>query len=62
MQTSNDHERAIAGVVDRFCVAGKLDASVVDLIVGVLPFSLTESDNYFLVGYVCWRMDHPIQN
>ena len=57
---SNDHELAIARVVDQFGLAGKLDAAVIDLLASVLPFTLAESDNDFLVRYVRWRMDHPI--
>jgi hypothetical protein len=57
---SNDHELAIARVVDQFAASGKLDASVTDLLVSVLPFTLTPGDGKFLVEYVRWRMDHPI--
>ena len=57
---SNDHELAIARVVDQFDVAGKLDPSVIDLLVAVLPFTLAGGDQAFLVDYVRWRMDHPI--
>lgn len=57
---SNDHEMAIARVVDQFDLAGKLDAAVIDLLASVLPFTLIESDREFLVNYIRWRMDHPI--
>ena len=60
MGPSNDHELTIARIVDQFDVAGKLDTSIVELLVAVLPFALTAEDNDFLVNYIRWRMDRPI--
>jgi len=56
----NDHELAIASIVDQFAVAGKLEASVIDLLASVLPFTMAEGDAKFLVRYIRWRMDNPI--
>lgn len=56
----NDHELAITRVVNQFALAGILDASAIDQLVSVLPFTLTAGDREFLMGYVSWRMDHPV--
>jgi hypothetical protein len=29
-------------------------------VIGLLDFPLNKSDGEFLLGYVRWRMDHPI--
>ena len=52
MGPSNEHELTIARVVDRLCISGRLYASLGDLIVGVLPFSLAKIDEAFLVDYI----------
>ena len=60
MGPCNDHELAIARMVDQFAVAGKLDASVVELLAEIMPVRLTAEDREFLVKYVVWRLDNPI--
>jgi len=57
---TNDHELAIARIVDQFATSGKLDAAAIDLLASVLPFTMSEGDTMFLVRYIRWRMDNPI--
>jgi len=57
---TNEHELAIARIVDQFATAGKLDGSVIDLLASVLPFTMADGDTKFLVRYIRWRMEHPI--
>ena len=46
--------------MDQFALGGKLDATVIDLLASVLPFTMADSDTKFLVRYIRWRMDNPI--
>ena len=60
MGPSNEQELEIAREVDRIALKGRLDPSRIDEIVAALTFTLFRSENDFLVGYLRWRMDHPI--
>jgi hypothetical protein len=60
MGPSNDHELAIARVVDKISVEGRLYPSAIPEIVAVLDFMMTRTDSEFLVRYIQWRMENPI--
>ena len=60
MGPSNDHELAIARIVDRIDMEGRLELSSIQEVVNVLDFLMIGSDSEFLGNYVQWRMDHPI--
>jgi hypothetical protein len=57
---SNDHELAIAGVVDRIAIEGRLYPTAIDEVITALDFLMSRSDTEFLVSYIRWRMDTPI--
>jgi hypothetical protein len=60
MEPSNDRELAIARVVDRIALAGKIHTSVIVNVITALDFTMSKSECKFLVNYVNWRMDNPI--
>ena len=60
MGPSNDHELAIARIVDTFDIEGKLSTRAIEDVIAVLNFALSRSDSEFLVKYIRWRMDNPI--
>ena len=55
-----DHELAIARIVDRINMEGRLDPSVVDEIIAALGFIPSGAENDFLVRYVQWRTANRI--
>jgi len=57
---SNDHELAIARILDQIDIEGRLDPTVIDEIIAALEFVPSQADNQFLVGYLLWRMASPI--
>ena len=57
---SNDHELAIARIVDRIQGEGRLYLESIKEVVNAVDFMMDGSDTEFLVNYVRWRMDHPI--
>jgi hypothetical protein len=57
---SNDHEQAIAKIVDKIDAEGKVYPTAIEDVIAVLDFTLSKSDSEFLVDYIRWRMDHPI--
>jgi len=61
METSNDHELKIARIVDKLSIDGKIYPTAIEDVITVLDFSMSKSDSEFLVTYMCWRMDNPIQ-
>jgi len=61
METSNDHELTIARIVDKLAIDGKLYPTAIEDVITVLDFSMSKSDSEFLVKYMRWRMDNPIQ-
>jgi hypothetical protein len=60
MGPTNDHERAIAAIVDRFSLDGKLSPAAIEGVIAVLDFPMNRSDSEFLLSYIRWRADHPI--
>jgi len=60
MGPTNDHELAIARLVDKLSIDGKLYPTAIENVITVLNFTLSKSDSEFLVKYISWRMDNPI--
>jgi hypothetical protein len=60
MGPSNDHEAAVARIVDRIDTEGRLELASIQEVVSSVEFMMDGSDTEFLVNYVRWRMDHPI--
>jgi hypothetical protein len=60
MGPTNDHQLAIARIVDKLNIDGQLHPSAIEDVITVLDFALTESDSEFLVKYIRWRMDNQI--
>lgn len=60
MGPSNDHELAIARVVDRISIEGRLYPNSIPEVTACLEFMMTRSDSEFLVNYIRWRMANPI--
>jgi hypothetical protein len=59
MEPSNDHEREIAGIVDRIAAEGRLKLISIQEAVDVVDFMLTAEDSQFLMNFVQWRMANP---
>ena len=63
MEPSNDHERELARLIDERAISlGKLDYTAVPAVTVQLKFMMTRSDSEFLIAYLHWRMNNPIQN
>jgi hypothetical protein len=60
MGPTNDHELAIARIVDKLSLDGRLYPTAIEDVITVLDFSMSRSDSEFLVNYIRWRMDNPI--
>jgi hypothetical protein len=60
MEPSSDHELEIARLVDQWASEYKLPPSAIAKIAGAIPFPMSESEVRFLVCYIVWRQDHPI--
>jgi hypothetical protein len=60
MGPTNDHERAIARIVDDLDTESRLSPTSIEDVVAHLSFAMMKSDSVFLVNYIRWRMDHPI--
>ena len=60
MRPSNDHELAIARIVDRLDTDGRLNLASIQEVVNAVDFMMDGSDTEFLVNYVRGLMDHPI--
>jgi hypothetical protein len=59
MEPSNDHEREIARLFDERALSqGTLDYPAVP---AQLKFMMTRSDSEFLIAYLHWRVNNPIQ-
>lgn len=56
----NDHELAIAGIVDGFSTDGRLYDTTFDEIIAAVNFVMSRSDSEFLVSYIWWRMGNPL--
>ncbi len=63
MEPSNDHERELVRLIDERAISlGKLDYTAVPAVTVQLKFMMTRSDSEFLIAYLHWRMNNPIQN
>ncbi len=62
MESTNDHERVIAQMVDEKFLGdpGNRHHSIVGDIAVSLDFIMSPSDSQFLVRYVQWRLTHPM--
>jgi Holliday junction resolvasome RuvABC ATP-dependent DNA helicase subunit len=55
-----DHEWAIARIVDRLSISGKLDPTApIEGVITVVPFTISQSEYEFLANYVQWRLTVP---
>jgi hypothetical protein len=61
MKPSSDHELEIARRIDERALAGGLSISAIAEMAAAIPFPMSESETQFLVSYIVWRRDHPIQ-
>jgi hypothetical protein len=61
MSPSNEHELAIALVVDRMDTEGRLKLISIQEVVNTVDFKLTAPESAFLMNYLQWRMANPIQ-
>jgi len=60
MEPSSNREREIARCVDTRAKQGKVPISVISEIAPTIPFIMSESETQFLIKYIIWRRDHPI--
>ena len=60
MEPTNDHERAIARIVDQIAVEGDLSVSDATEIMDAMEFEMSTEDCKFLVRYIQWRVARPI--
>jgi hypothetical protein len=61
MRPSNDRELAIARIVDKFAIEGRLDLSAIDEMAAALGLPVVHpSDREYLERYVQWRMANPM--
>ena len=60
MGPSNEHELAIARIVDQVSIEGRLYPSIIPEVVAALDFMMSRSDSEFLVRYIQWRIANPI--
>ena len=56
----NEHELAIARIVDRISIEGRLYHTTIDEVIAGLNFVISRSDSEFLVSYIWCRMGNPI--
>ena len=61
VQPLNDHEVVIAQTVDRISRDGTLHLTSIPKVAATLDFVMYRSDSEFLVRYIRWRMDHPME-
>ena len=61
MEPANDHEREIARIVDSFDFQGRSYSFAIEDVIAILDFTLTRTDAEFLMNYIRWRIDNPIQ-
>jgi hypothetical protein len=61
MRPSNDHEVAIADIIDGFSIEGRLQLSVIPEVAAALEFMMSRTDSEFLVRYIQWRMANPLK-
>lgn len=61
MKPSSDHELEIARRVDERALEGGLSISAIAEIAAAIPFAMSESETQFLISYIVWRREHPIE-
>jgi hypothetical protein len=61
MRPSNDHEVAIADIIDGFSLEGRLQLSIIPEVAAALEFMMSRTDSEFLVRYIQWRMANPLK-
>jgi hypothetical protein len=54
------HEREIARRVDDLACEDRLSIRAIAGIAIVIPFTLSQAETRFLIDYIVWRQDHPI--
>jgi hypothetical protein len=59
MAPSNDHELAIARIVDKLDIDGSLSTRAIEDVIRALDFAMSKADGGFLVSYIRWRMENP---
>jgi hypothetical protein len=60
MEPSSEHEREIARRIDALASKDRLTSPAIAEIVIAIPFPMSESETQFLIDYLIWREDHPI--
>ena len=58
----NDHEVAIARIIDCIALENRLYLTSVPEIVAVPDFAMSRSDGDFLASYFRWRMESPLRS
>jgi hypothetical protein len=61
MRPSSDHELEIACRIDERSTENNLPVTAIAEIAAEIPFSMSESETQFLIRYVVWRRDNPIE-
>ena len=59
MGPTNEHELAIARIVDRIATEGTLSPTAIEDVIAVLNFTMTKSDSEFLVNYISMANGQP---
>lgn len=62
MRPSNDHEVAIADIIDGFSIEGRLQLSIIPEVAAALDFMMSRTDSEFLVRYIQWRLANPLKS
>ncbi len=62
MEPSNEREAEIARIIDRLSAQHRLDPARLDEIIAVLKFTMSRADSDFLIRYMRWRTDNPVEN
>jgi SOS response regulatory protein OraA/RecX len=60
MGPTNEHELAIARIVDKLSIDSNLSPTAIEEVITKLDFTMWRSDSEFLVKYIRWRMENPI--
>jgi len=59
LEPTNDHEWAIARIVNDLDAENRLSPTSIEDVIAHLSFAMTKTDSEFLVLYIRWRMDNP---
>ena len=60
VKPSSDHEREIARRVDDLACEDRLSIRAIAGIAADIQFTLSQAETRFLIDYIVWRHDHPI--